>query len=85
MGGLAEKSKLSAGGSPSLVGCWLVVGVLLRTGVSASCGDLVGGGAPAILTGLYKCPMSVRDHTPCHLHAFVMGENMRVPVSMLLQ
>ena len=47
-------------------------------------GDLVGGGAPAILTGLYKCPMLVRDYTPCHLVAFVVGGGtLRVPVSTL--
>ena len=46
--------------------------------------DLVGGGAPAILTGFYKCPMLVRDYTPCHLVAFVVGGGtLRVPMSTL--
>ena len=46
--------------------------------------DLVTGGAPAILTGFDKCPMSVWDYAPRHLVAFVVGGGtLRVPMSTL--
>src|SRR6267154_4579248 len=81
------------GGEEQTVGGWqLVVGGGVGGCWGFCCGlvfpllvdDLVGGGAPAILTSLYKCPMSVRDYTPCYLMAFVVGGGtMRVPMPML--
>ena len=36
-------------------------------------GNLVGVGAPTIVTGFYKCPVLIEDYTPCHFMAFVVG------------